>query len=233
MKSSILILASLITVLVHSQNVKQEKVSTENEIKVLAELIVDEGGSKVQISKYKVLKTIKGKVTNDTIRVGYYFYNELKSKPKTSILTLRAYNGNLKNEDYYIFPEYNPSKGIEKAQIATVRREYWEACETGKEICKPLEFLRASKGDKWFLILPCGGTETKAYFSEKKDFSKFFSKKEKTSEEKIIFLETEVFHAQCPPVFELTNLEDGKYFAYMMSCGLGGGIEINLKTKAK
>ncbi len=100
---------------------------------------------------------------------------------------------------------------------------YWKGCETGKSECKPLELVRASKSEKRYLILPCGGTETAVYLSGKDAVSK----------QNTILQEQKISHSQCPPIFELTNLNDGKYYAYMLSCGLGGQIEINLKTNTK
>jgi len=221
MKSSIIILVTLIAALINFQSTEKESIPNEDEIKVIAELISDEGGSKIQISKYRILKIIEGELTNDTIQVGYYFYNDLEVKPKTSILTLKEYKGNTKIGNYYIFPEYNPSKGIEKVQISTVDFDYWEGCETGKRDCKSLEFTKQTKEGKWYLVMPCGGTSTIVYLSQKEGIP---VKKE-------IIQKTEVSYSQCPPVFELTNLKDGKYYAYMLACGLGGQIEINLKTK--
>jgi len=220
MKSSLIIIGILIATLTNFQSSKKGNLSNENKIKVLAELISDEGGSKIQISKYRILKTIQGKITNDTIQVGYYFYNEFKLKPKTSILTLKKYNGNSKIKDYYIFPEYNPSKGIEKVKISTIDFKYWEGCETGNGNCNPLIFKRQTKKEKWYLVLPCGGTSTTV----------FLSQKEGIPEEEEIIQKNEISYSKCPPIFELTNLNDGKYYAYMLACGLGGQIEINLKT---
>jgi hypothetical protein len=38
-------------------------------------------------------------------------------------------------------------------------------------------------------------------------------------------------HGQCPPVFNLDSLRDGKYSVYMISCGIGGKIEFTLETR--
>ena len=69
--------------------------------------------------------------------------------------------------------------------------------------------------------MPCGGTATTLTLSFKQGIPKG---------NEIIQSET-ISHLGCPPVFEFTHLKDGKYFAYMLACGLGGQIEINLKTK--
>jgi len=192
-------------------------------IKVIAELVTQGQGSKIHIAKYKVIKTIKGKVTNDTIQVGYYFYNEYKNAPDTALLTLTTYTGNTKTKDYYIFPNYNAKEGIENVKISFVDFDYWKGCETGKGECKPLNFTRKANNEKWFLILPCGGTATTVTLSKQQGINKGNE----------IIQKSEISHSECPPVFELTNLKDGKYYAYMLSCGLGGQIEINIKTKTE
>ncbi len=64
--------------------------------------------------------------------------------------------------------------------------------------------------------MPCGGTETKVTVSSS---DIFFS------------LKQHLFHDKCPPLLELTNLKDGKYFAQMIACGLGGQVEFDLTTK--
>ncbi len=198
----------------------QEKSDT---IKIIAKLVLPGVGSRIQIAEYKLIKTINGTVTNDTIKVGYYFYNEYENSPDTALLTLISYTGNTKIKDYYIFPDYNAKKGIEKVKISEVEFEYWEACETGKGECKPLNFTRKSKNKKWFLLMPCGGTETTVTLSKRQGMPK----------ENEIIQKCQITHSGCPPVFDLTNLEDGKYFAYMLSCGLGGQIEINIKTESE
>jgi len=198
----------------------QEKNDT---IKVIAKLVSPGVGSKIHISEYKIIKTIKGTVTNDTIKVGYYFYNEYENSPDTALLTLTTYTGKTKIKDYYIFPDYNAKKGIEKVKISKVEFEYWEGCETGEGECKSLNFTRKSKKEKWFLLMPCGGTATTVTLSKQQGIPK----------ENEINQKCEITHSECPPVFEFTNLEDGKYYAYMLSCGLGGQIEINIKTESE
>ena len=51
-------------------------------IKVLAKLISPGLGDKILIAKYKVIKVVKSNVTNDTIKVGYYFYNAYQNLNK-------------------------------------------------------------------------------------------------------------------------------------------------------
>jgi hypothetical protein len=112
-------------------------------------------------------------------------------------------------------------KGIEKVKISYVDFDYWEGCETGKGECKPLTFIRSSNDENWFLFMPCGGTATTVTLSKQTGIPK----------ENEAIQKCEISYSDCPPIFDLTNLKDGKYFAYMLACGLGGQIEINLTTK--
>ena len=214
MKLLLTIFGLLFTFLTYGQ-------ANNDTIKVIGKLVSSGVGSKIYIAEYEVIKTIKGKVSNDTIQVGYYFYNEYENTPDTAFLTLTTYTGNTRTKDYYIFPDYNAKKGIEKVKISTVDFNYWEGCETGKGKCKPLTFTRKSKIKNWFLFMPCGGTATTVTLSKQQGIPK----------ENNIIQKTEITHSECPPIFDLTNLADGKYYAYMLACGLGGQIEINIRTK--
>ena len=196
----------------------QEKNDT---VMVIAKLVAPGIGSKIHIAEYKVIKTIKGKVTNDTIKVGYYSYTDYENSPDTALLTLKKYSGITKIMDYYIFPDYNATKGIENVKISKVEFDYWEGCETGKGECTALSFTRKSKNQKWFLLMPCGGTATTVTLSKQQGIPK----------ENEVVQKNEITLSECPPIFDLTNLSDGKYYAYMLACGLGGQIEINLKTE--
>ena len=192
-------------------------------IKVIAKFISSEQRGKICIAEYQVIKSVKGILTNDTIKVGYYFYSEYQNSPDTVLLNLTTYTWDTTVKDYYIFPHYDAKKGIEKVKISKVDFEYWEGCETGKGECNPLTFTRSSKNENWFLIMPCGGTGTSVTLSKQKGIIP----------ENEVILKTEISYSECPPVFNLTNLTDGKYYAYMLSCGLGGQIEVNLKTRNK
>jgi hypothetical protein len=188
-------------------------------IKVIAKLISPGIGDKIDIAEYKVIKVVKGKLTNDTIKVGYYFYNEYPNSPDTALLNLTTYTGSTITKDYYIFLDYNAKIGIEKVKLSTVDFDYWEGCETGKGDCKPLTFTRISNIENWFLIMPCSGTSTSITLTE--------------SGQNCPIQKTSVGYSECPPIFDLTKMTDGKYFAYMLGCGLGGKIEINIRTEKK
>ncbi len=209
MKFTLTIILSLYTFLTYGQ-------ANNDTIQVIAKLISPGQGSKIYIAEYKVIKVVKGTLTNDTIKVGYYFYNEYENSPDTALLNLTTYTGNTKTTDYYIFPDYDAKKGIEKVRISYVDFDYWEGCETGKGECNPLTFIRGSKDENWFLFMPCGGTATTVTLT--------------VSGQNNPIQKTNIGHSDCPPIFDLTDLADGKYFAYMLACGLGGQVEINLTT---
>lgn len=210
MKFTLTIILTLLTLLTYGQ-------ANNDTIQVIAKLISPGQGSKIYIAEYKVIKIVKGTLTNDTIKVGYYFYNEYQNAPDTALLNLTTYTGDTKTTDYYIFPDYDAKKGIERVKISYVDFDYWEGCETGKGECKPLTFIRSLKDNNWFLFMPCGGTATTVNLT--------------VSGQKNPIQTTSIGHSQCPPIFDLTDLADGKYYAYMLACGLGGQIEINLRTE--
>lgn len=214
MKGFITISALLFTILTYGQ-------ANNDNIQVIAKLITPGQGSKIHIAKYEVIKVIKSVVTNDTIDVGYYFYKEHQNMPVTALLNLTTYTGDTKTSDYYIFPDYDAQNGIEKVKLSFVEFDYWERCETGKGECNPLTITRCSANEKWYLIMPCGGTATTVTLSAQQGIPKGND-----------IIQTEaISHSECPPIFELTNLKDGKYFAYMLACGLGGQIGINITTE--
>ncbi|HBH05798.1 MAG TPA: hypothetical protein DDX92_04255 [Flavobacteriales bacterium] len=214
MKGIITILGLLFSILTYGQ-------ANNDTIQVIAKLVTPGQGSKIYIAEYEIITVVKGTITNDTIKVGYYFYKEQQNTPDTAFLNLTTYTGDTKTTDYYIFPDYDAKKGIEKVKLAYVDFDYWEGCETGKGECSPLTFSRKTSTENWFLIMPCGGTFTTVTLSEKQGIP----------EGKDIIQKEEISNSECPPIFDLTNLKDGKYFAYMLACGLGGQIEINIKTE--
>jgi hypothetical protein len=210
MNAKLIVIGTLLASLTYGQ-------ANKDSIQVIAKLIASGQGSKIQIAEYRVIKVIKGTLACDTIKVGYYFYNENPNAPDTVLLNLTSYSGNTKAINYYIFPDYDAKKGIEKVRISHVDFDYWEGCETGSGDCKPLMLSRSSNDEKWFLFMPCGGTSTTVTLN--------------AAGQANVIQETNVIHSQCPPIFELTHLPDGKYFAFMLACGLGGQVEINLTTK--
>ena len=210
MRGILIILGLLFSIFSYGQ-------ANNDTIRVIAKLVTPGQGSKIYVAKYKVIKAIKGTVTNDTIQVGYYFYNEPKNMSDTVLLNLTTYAGDTKTNNYYIFPNYDAVNGIEKVKLSYIDFDYWEGCETGKGECNPLTFTRDSVHEKWYLIMPCGGTQTDITFT--------------ASGQKSPIKQVSLGFPDCPPIFELTKVPDGKYFAYMLACGLGGQIEINLKTE--
>ena len=208
---TILLLTLALVLCGQSTKIKNSK----TEFKALAKLVSSGEGSKIHIAKYKIIKDFADTIFADTINVGYYFYKNNTQLFDTALLTLTKYEGQTKVENYFICPDYDAKLGIQKAKVNFIDFDYWENCETGKGKCKPLNFTRSIDEKNWFLIMPCGGTETKVIVS---------------SSDKTFSQEQHLFGVSCPPYLDLTNLKDGKYFAQMMACGLGGQVEFNLTT---
>ncbi len=88
----------------------------QDTIKIIAKLIRQGDADEVQSSDYLVLKTLQGKISNDTIKVVYYPYNAPKRTTGNTILTLLEYDIMMGIKDDYYFPDYdgtlwsNPTK---------------------------------------------------------------------------------------------------------------------------
>ena len=183
--------------------------------KVLAKFISFEGGDKIHCAKFKVIKDLSDTlIVSDTITVGFYNYKLPENDLDYVLLTLNRYDGKTSLKNYYICPDYDGKGGVQKVKIDFIDSDYWEGCETGKGECKPLTFTRPLTEKSWFLVMPCGGTQTTIYIS-----GQSFSK------------ELHLSYRQCPPYLELTDLADGKYSAYMLACGLGGSVNFILTTQ--
>lgn len=192
------------------------KNNSNNNLKILAKLISFEGGDKIQFAKFKVIKDLSDTLTlkRDTITVGYYNYKEPENNINYAVLNLQKYDENINIKNYFIYPNYDGKAGIQEATIEFIDFDYWEGCEKDKDNCFPLTYVRKKSDKNWFLIMPCGGTETSIIISGL-NFRK----------------ELHLYHNDCPPYLDLSNLVDGQYTATMQSCGLGGTIHFSLVTK--
>lgn len=184
-------------------------------LRVLALQVESGEGSKIHIAKYNVLKVLEGVLNVSTISVGYADDKGINHGSEPVLLTLLKYEGKTSIKNYYHYPNYNALEGAEKINVLKIDRDYWEACETGAEACEPLIFYSDSRLKKTFLLLPCGGTITDVFLSKENEAS----------------LGGTWWAKDCPPMFDLTELGDGKYSASMIACGLGGGVAFSLKTK--
>jgi hypothetical protein len=216
MKSILILSAFLISIASYGQ-------SGSSEIVVLAEQVSGGEGSKIHSTKYRIVKVLAGKVSNDTIEVGYYFYKALKDPPKYAVLSLATYEGGSLVSDDYTFPEYDQVSGTASAHVETIDFDYWEGCETGEGECEPLTFTRKPGIDRWFLMMPCAGNMGTVTLSKKMKVA---------SGDEVIFT-TAISAQECPPYFELTDLEDGRYTAYMIGCALGGTVQMRLISAEK
>ncbi|MCU0435610.1 MAG: hypothetical protein MUC87_19275 [Bacteroidia bacterium] len=186
-------------------------------LKFIAKINSFHPGDETHSVGFQVIKVIQGKCTAELIRLNFYAEShEIYRKLSLDTVLVTLIKDKADTTRSYNFPEGDPDKGVEEIQISTVNFDYWEGCETGKGECKPLRFERNSNKLKWFLLMPCGGTATTVTLT--------------VSGQNNPIQKTSIEHSECPPIFDLTNLADGKYFAYMLACGLGGQIEINLTT---
>jgi hypothetical protein len=193
--------------------------STNDTLRVIAKLSKAGEGSKIHIAEYEVIKVIKGNLSANTIKVGYYFDKNNLTSNDTVILNLFNYSGFTEMINYYIFPNYDAKIGIENVTISYIHFDYWEGCEIGHSSFIPLTFKRKEHIKNWYLFMPCGGTATSVTLSKKTSIP---------IDSEILQLAS-VGHSECPPVFELTYLTEGTYYAYMLACGLGGQVIFNIK----
>lgn len=101
--------------------------------------------------------------------------------------------------------------------VVTADAKNWEACEKGIAECEHVVIERKAREDTVLFVMPCAGTITTVMLT-------------KVGEQEVLERLT-VNRTECPPVFELTGLPNGHYSAQMFGCGLGGKIEIFLKTR--
>ena len=184
----------------------------EEPIKVIAKRIASPQCDKMCIAKYTILKNVQGSASNTVIEIGCQPDKRLDNSPETALLTIIP----TKLKDYYIFPDYDESKGIENAKFDSVDRAYLEACETGSGPCKALSFSRNSDQKQWFLMVPCGGTYTSVKLTD-------------ANGKRI--REINAKYGECPPMLDLSTVPDGKYYVTIVSAALNGKIEINLTTR--
>lgn len=189
---------------------------TKPAFKVLAKFLSFDGGDKYHSANFEVIKCLSDSVQlGDTIKVWYYNHQQPRKNIDTVLLSLDLYNrqSQVEKDNLHCIDD-NGTTGIKDAKIDNVSFDYWEGCELGNSNCNTLEFERKSTDSNWFLILPCGGTETVISISGQ-NYSK----------------ELHFKNSNRPPYLELSNLSDGKYSANMRACGLGGLVLFNLKTK--
>ncbi|HAD98006.1 MAG TPA: hypothetical protein DCG19_11415 [Cryomorphaceae bacterium] len=107
-------------------------------------------------------------------------------------------------------------KGQTNIEKFTIDRQLWENCETGQGKCDTVQIVR-SPNKRIMLIMPCGGTSTAVTLTRQN--------------EEVPIRQLNIKVNGCPPTFDITDLEDGNYVAYMFSCALGGAVDISLSTR--
>lgn len=105
---------------------------------------------------------------------------------------------------------------MQPVEINAIEYDYWEGCETGEGDCKPLTFTRTYKNQPHYLFLPGGSLGTVTVTDLKTN---------------LIIQEISSSLGSPPFVLDTTHLPDGNYSLYMISCSLGGPVEIILKTE--
>lgn len=187
------------------------------EIQVIAKLISPLDKDNKQLVTFKIIKAINGALSKDTLIVVSHPHPETIKEADTVLLHLLSSTGKTEGSNYYTFPDNDEKKGIENIDLSYVSLAYWEACETGKGECPPLQLIRNPIYKTWYLFMPCGGTSTTV---------ELFA-----ADEKKPIQATRVSSSECPPVLNLTTLKNGKYQANMRACGLGGQIQLNISSK--
>ncbi len=116
---------------------------------------------------------------------------------------------------------------VSEAQNVEVTREFMEGCEMGTTPCEPIEILRSHHDEDWNIVLPSGGTLSTVILYDQKGIDLFWSGK---MEEAIPIRQDQCGPDRLPSI-TLKSLPDGTYFLRMMSCGLGGGFQLELRTR--
>jgi hypothetical protein len=186
---------------------------SQAEFKILAKFLSYEGGDKVHISRFTSIANSNTKIsTGEIISVGYYNYKMHDENLDTVLLILVDYPGQTQIKNYFICPDYDGKRGIQPAKIEFIGYDFWEGCETGSKACPQIKFARPTDKN-WFLIMPCGGTQTHIEIRETKNSNLVRSIKLDNS---------------CPPTLNLAELQNDQYSASMIACGLGGSVFFSL-----
>ena len=104
-----------------------------------------------------------------------------------------------------------------------------EGCETGKGDCKPIVLTRHSLQDSVKVIFPSGGTSSSVFVYTGEEFIPWF--KGTPNDQPKPLRHDHKYSGEGRPAIDLTGLPDGKYSAYMLSCNLGGSLELFIVTE--
>lgn len=122
--------------------------------------------------------------------------------------------------------------GNKPVVVYTVTDSYMEGCETGKGNCKPIVLTRHSLQDSIRVVFPSGGTQSDVYlYAADTAFTKWM--KGGPSDQPQPLRHDRKFAGQGQPILDLTGLADGKYFPHMLSCNVGGFLEVAIVTDGK
>lgn len=205
---------TLIALLLATLSFGQAKKDT---IEVIAKLLSPGEGDEIHTATYALLAPVKGLEIPDTFRVRYMPLGE--PLPDTTFLQLLCENRDTTVRDSFLFPDFDPEKGIKKLQISTISYAYWKKCEEAQFVdgkildsqCS-VPLTRKPGFDRWVLITPCGG---------------------------IAWVEKNGENDRCPYYLEdfcpmmahdLTHVPDGEYHGFMMAGELAGMVKIIIRT---
>lgn len=113
-----------------------------------------------------------------------------------------------------------------QAQKLEVSKEFMEGCEMGTTPCEPIIILRSHHDEDWNIVLPSGGTLSTVILYNQEGIDLFWSGKM----EEAIPIRQDKCGPDRLPKLNLKGLPDGTYFLQMISCGLGGGFQLELGT---
>lgn len=189
--------------------------ASDEEITALAKYVDQTLDDPFILPRFVVIRSFsEGLVTGDTITVAHDIIEGGRPDDEDTVfLTANRSNG---QKDYFLCRDHSVAESMRKVKMEKISFKEWEACERGDSTCKPLTFTRCGANEKWFLKLPCGGTETA--IGIRGDITAYE-------------LDLHLYSDQCPPIIELSNMPDGGYHGSMRACGLGGTIAFNLRTE--
>ena len=209
MKNILLLLTCFLST---SSNAQSER----DTIEVLAKYINSIPGYNYNYGTYQVICIVSGHLNERVIYPAYIPNLEFVEKQDTVLLKMVCNFDQTKPVMYYNFPNYDAKNNIKKVKTFVIDHDFLEGCETGQGFCDPKTFTRDFAGQKAFIIMPCGGSFSTVQLHHKSTPSPIQELSVKINE--------------CPPFFDVSALEDGEYSASMMSCGLGGGFKLQLKS---
>ena len=105
--------------------------------------------------------------------------------------------------------------------------DFLEGCEMGTAPCDPVNIVRSTEDENWFLVFPSGGTQSDVYLHAVGANGEIWKCQGKAVEP----IRHDDSGPEGLPVISLAGVPDGQYQLSMLSCGLGGNFALHLSTK--